>query len=62
MVGLTEVYLESPGEEESNLGDVLTDSMVEWWTNQGKDVEFALLNNGGIRASIEIGKRLHRVM
>ncbi len=55
---MTEVLLEAPGEEESNLGDVLTDSMVEWWTNQGREVEFALFNNGGIRSSIEIGEEL----
>ena len=37
---------------ESNLGNVVPDSMVEGW---GEDVHAGIINNGGIRGAISTG-------
>ncbi len=52
VLGETEVFLVDPEGEESNLGDILTDSMAMAW----EDTTIAFINDGGIRSSIREGK------
>ena len=48
-LGETLVFLERRGWEESNIGDVLTDSMVVAFDDTEKPCQMAFINNGGIR-------------
>ena len=48
-VGVTKVLLKLEGYKESNIGNVLTDSMIDAW--QG-EAEMGFINNGGVRAPI----------
>ena len=56
VVGLTEVDLlenaTHPGTE-SNIGDVITDSMLDAWNGEAN---MAFINNGGIRGNIVEGE------
>jgi len=52
-VGETTVLLEKHDNVESNIGNVLTDSMVRY--SKWNDTTIAFINNGGIRGTIEIG-------
>jgi len=52
-VGETTVLLEKHDNVESNIGNVLTDSMVLY--SKWNDTNIAFINNGGIRGTIEIG-------
>ena len=56
VVGYSEVNLRENSTYESsewNIGDVITDSMVDIWNGS---VNFAFINNGGIRSSIRSGE------
>lgn len=57
IVGETLVYLgsETCQEEECLLGDVMADAMLAYRQASNPDVDFALINAGGIRAPIEEG-------
>lgn len=57
VVGSTSVYLgsETCQEEECLLGDVMADAMLSYRQAANPDVDFALINAGGIRASIDQG-------
>ena len=48
-LGETVVFLEKRGWEESNIGDVLTDSMKVAFDDTEKPAQMAFINNGGIR-------------
>lgn len=57
VVGSTSVFLgsETCQEEECLLGDVMADAMLSYRQAANPDVDFALINAGGIRASIDQG-------
>lgn len=57
VVGSTSVYLgsETCQEEECLLGDVMADAMLSYRQVANPDVDFALINAGGIRAPIDEG-------
>ena len=48
VIGSTEVLLEVSEQAESNLGNVVCDSMVAMW----EDTTMAFVNNGGLRTSL----------
>ena len=48
-LGESAVFLERRGSEESNIGDVITDSMRAAFDDTEKPCHMAFLNNGGIR-------------
>ena len=52
-IGETSVLLEKILSQESNLGNVLTDSMAKY--SKWNDTDIAFINDGGIRGTIEIG-------
>ena len=52
-VGETNVLLEKHSHVESNIGNVLTDSMAKYST--WNDTNIAFMNDGGIRGTIDIG-------
>ena len=52
-IGESNVLLEKHLSEESNIGNVLTDSMA--WYSKWNDTNIAFINDGGIRGTIEIG-------
>lgn len=58
VVGETSVYLgaETCQEEECLLGDVMADAMLAYRRASNPDVDFALINAGGIRAPIDEGE------
>lgn len=58
IVGETSVYLgsETCQEEECLLGDVMADAMLAYRRPSNPDVDFAIINAGGIRAPIEEGE------
>ena len=59
IVGETKVLLKKSRQEETNLGNLLTDAMVYAYENEtnvdGQNFNIALLNSGGIRSSIDVG-------
>ena len=56
-VGMTDVVLEQSTcqKEECTMGDFMTDAMLAYRKNQSDEVDFAVINAGGIRATIEEG-------
>ena len=52
-VGDTAVLLEKQDHKESNIGNVLTDSMVQY--SRWNDTTIAFMNDGGIRGTIDVG-------
>jgi len=55
LVGLTTVVLFNTRESESNIGNLVTDSMV-WAYRQSQDeISLSMINSGGIRASFDRG-------
>lgn len=57
VVGETNVYLnqDTCQEEECLLGDVMADAMLAYRQTSNPDVDFAIINAGGIRAAIDEG-------
>merc|ERR1711915_1051237 len=53
-VGISNVLLKKVENEESNIGNVITDSMVHF--TMWNDTEIAFINNGGIRGTIDPGE------
>ena len=59
IIGRTNVFLKKSRQEETNLGNMLTDAMVFAYTNKtdenGLRFKVAILNSGGIRSSLSKG-------
>lgn len=57
MIGVSEVVLEQSDcqEGECLLGDFMADAMLAYRQNSSSDVDFAIINAGGIRATIDEG-------
>jgi len=58
-VGVTEVNLDGREvtlrEKESNLGDFIADSWVDWFASKGNKIDVALVNSGAIRGDYPAG-------
>jgi len=54
LIGAAAEVLFRSREAESNIGNLVTDAMV--WAHRDKDLQLALVNSGGIRASFDRGK------